>query len=502
MTMMATVATVAEVADTSAPGVSGANGNADQAATGLEAAALIPTPTPWQRGDPVTVTLFGGRVIEGQWWPAEDGQAIDGGRGAVPGAGAGAGAGDTVTIRIAGVLTPLSRERIWKIEARESVEDMYIRRRVSMEPTDLTGRLALAEDLMRAGANKLARRELVELTRQFPSSVKAAAKLKEAEARLSLDDPVAGAGVGVGVVPGRGSREGAGMASADQTATPSGTTRTTMDHRHRRRPGYLTEAEIDGIKRVELPRDLSDPRNRMHVPVTAMRAAFERFADDPRVPQSRIEREEWLGRPAREQVALLRDLGAAESLAQVRVLGEPTPLMDMRRVLYREYIARYFMRQFGRGQVPGLTLRPGGGPIPFYTNFYILSQYAWQDAAADAKPDTHTESTLGSDNKSAPESAPEPALMVNHLDPARSLLLQWGLPRDKAEFPAPPIRGWQPYFKSTDDAKFKAYQAIIAGLAPPATRDSQEKSQDPNSNPSPVAAIPTYGIDPDLSLPQ
>ena len=45
--------------------------------------------------------------------------------------------------------------------------------------------------------------------------------------------------------------------------------------------------------------------------------------------------------------------------------------------------------------------------------------------------------------------------MIDRDTPEDSLLLQWGLPKADAKFAAPDSERWQPYFRGTDDDRYK-----------------------------------------------
>ena len=57
--------------------------------------------------------------------------------------------------------------------------------------------------------------------------------------------------------------------------------------------------------------------------------------------------------------------------------------------------------------------------------------------------------------------------MIDRAMPQRSLLLQWGLPRDAAIHPAPEIEGWRPRFTGPDDETFLKYVDWITQLYEP-----------------------------------
>ena len=78
--------------------------------------------------------------------------------------------------------------------------------------------------------------------------------------------------------------------------------------------------------------------------------------------------------------------------------------------------------------MPGLDLfnaRPDD-EAEAYTNFFLLSRFTHEGKA-----------------------------MIDRDRPELSLLLQWGLEREAAKFPAPDVEGWRPRFRSPEDGDYR-----------------------------------------------
>lgn len=128
-----------------------------------------------------------------------------------------------------------------------------------------------------------------------------------------------------------------------------------------------------------------------------------------------------------EQLDVLFAVKARALYAKVEVKTEPAALAEFRNVHHRHVVA-HFSNHFA-GLVAGLIAKP---KIPTdqtaaYTNFLALNL-----AVIDGHP------------------------VINRDKPEESLLLQWGLPRNEAKFPAPNVKGWKPCFSSPRDSRFKA----------------------------------------------
>lgn len=201
----------------------------------------------------------------------------------------------------------------------------------------------------------------------------------------------------------------------------------------------LTPEQINMIKVWELPTDLNDLRVSIRVPREVMEEVFDKYRNDPSTPKGRVDQQAFLRRPMEEQLQLLFNLAPQNPsvrayYADVQINGEPESMAEFRRRVYGNYVNRYFRRYFGEGQVPGVALAsaPGNALVEMYTNFYILSTIQ-----LDGRP------------------------MVNRQHPEDSLLLQWGLPRESAKYPAPDVPGWRAKFRGLDDENF---QRIVEAL--------------------------------------
>lgn len=200
----------------------------------------------------------------------------------------------------------------------------------------------------------------------------------------------------------------------------------------RESPRLLEPEQINVIKVWELPTDLDDMQVSVRIPRAIMLEVFDRYRSEPEVPKGRAEQQAFLRRPASEQLELLFNLAPAHPgirayYQDVQVNGEPASMIEFRRRVYGNYIQRYFRRYFGGGEVPQVTLvsAAGNSLVEMYTNFYIL----------------HMAEVNG-------------RRMIDRGSPEDSLLLQWGLPREAARFPAPDVSGWRPMFRGVDDPNF------------------------------------------------
>ena len=188
---------------------------------------------------------------------------------------------------------------------------------------------------------------------------------------------------------------------------------------------YLTDDDIELIKVYEVDLEAKDPP-RITIPRDELRNFLKEFQEDDRIPRGKREQEKWLRLDGHKQLPLLFQLRARDYYKHVRVRSQIESLRAWG-TIHRRYVLGYFQPTFGSGKIPSLFLFPQGRDSEKIemTNFYILTQ-----VTIDGKP------------------------LIDRNVPEESLLLQWGLPREEAKFPAPEIEGWQPEFKDTKDKQF------------------------------------------------
>lgn len=196
------------------------------------------------------------------------------------------------------------------------------------------------------------------------------------------------------------------------------------------------DISLIGVYEVDLK---SDPAPRIVIPRDKLRDLLKEFQSDDRIPRGKQLQERWLRSDGYKQLDLMFQLKARDYYKHVRVRSQIDSLRDWGNI-HRRYILGYFQPTFGSGAVEGLYLFPRGRDTERIemTNFYILTQ-----VAIDGKP------------------------IIDRNVPEESLLVQWGLPRASAKFPAPDdIEGWEPKFKDTNDERFIEHVNWIKSLIP------------------------------------
>lgn len=322
---------------------------------------------------------------------------------------------------VEGVQTSFERDEIASIETRKTMEQVYRERRAELEDDDIDGRYELAYFLFQNRAYDLAETELTSLLEQDPDAERAQRLLRVLEERRKTaprsDDDT---------------RE----TDADDDGEGAGAERAPQ-------PEPLTDEQISLIRLWEMPAepaDIRELRPRVTVPREVVNDFIENYRNDESLNLSRENLARFRSAPGFEQLIVFMQVRAREYYDDVLIRDDPPAMREFRRTIHPAYVWSYFIPRFGKGQIPGFHLIYQGSPLDqntVYTNFLVLDQFTRNGQPA-----------------------------INRSNPEESLLLQWGLPRDVARYPAPDVAGWRPYFAGTDDARFQRYADWIESLFP------------------------------------
>jgi hypothetical protein len=191
------------------------------------------------------------------------------------------------------------------------------------------------------------------------------------------------------------------------------------------RDPLLSQEQIELIKVYEVKLN-TDPPPRIRIPRDKLREFLRENQSDDRIPRGKQNQDRWLRADGHKQLELLFEFKAREYYRHVRVASRIESLREFGN-MHRRYILGFFQPTFGTGAVPELYLFPQGRDSDRIemTNYYILTQ-----TEIGGKP------------------------IIDRNNPEDSLLVQWGLPRESAKFPAPDVKGWEKQFNDTEDERF------------------------------------------------
>ncbi|QDU71626.1 hypothetical protein [Mucisphaera calidilacus] len=314
-----------------------------------------------------------------------------------------------VEILIGGAGIRFRNSQIHAIRELPSAEVEYLEQRSQLSDDDLDGRYELAYGLYEQGHRDLALRELDPLHRQFPDSHRVTVlwtllreQIEGEERTRRLKTAAEKLNRSVPLAP----------AAPDLTLTPE---------------------QISLVRLWEQPQNMATSRPQIRIPREVMEDVFAAYRGHPAIPASRSEVSRLLRAPAHNQLELLFELEARDYYARVEVLNDPPAIKTFMGLIRPGYHARHFARYFGGGAVEGLPISSQGrAPTTAYADFVTLS-------------------TVNLNGHK----------VINRRDPEQSLYLQWGLPRELAEHPAPDVSGWRPYFRDRQD---RVYQFLVTWI--------------------------------------
>lgn len=315
-----------------------------------------------------------------------------------------------VVIQIAGIETKIKSAQIERVTVLPSNQERYEQLRVAIEDADVEGLLRLVEWLRSKSMWDEALVELERVLAQQPDHPKAL------EARVLVQQQL-------------------------ELARKSGSGKRPPPPRTRPRAegenGFplLTERDINVIKVYEV--DLTDPP-RLLVDRETIKALITKYEHDPLMPSSPEGRDALYRASGARLLDLMFRMQARELYERVKVVDQPRSMKLFRDRVHRAWLinACATTRCHGGSEAGRLMLtnQKPGSDASLYTNFLILDRYRMRDG----RP------------------------LINYDDPAKSVLLQMGMARERSSARHPEVAGMQgnadlfrPVFKNEQDARFE-----------------------------------------------
>lgn len=346
---------------------------------------------------------------------------------------------DAFVLRISGVNTSFATSDVAKVTQLPTVEERYAAIRAATADDDADGLLRLSRWLLERKRYTLAMREVDRVLELEPNNGQA----KELKRLLVEQKKLQAA-----------SRERAPEAKTDEAqGSPEDDPRLPVRPQtstQRKRPDFplLNASQINLMRVYEA--DLKDPPT-----MFIARGTVEKFLDKYAgtivegrgvVPSSPEAREKFLRQSAADVLSWFFDLRAREFYDQVDVKSDPKSMTNFREDVHSTWLINSCATtQCHGGQEAGrfyLYNRERNTTRAVYTNFFIIENFRLAGGGA----------------------------LIDYQNPARSPLLQMGLPRDKAVVRHPevgqPGRRWKPVFDSPDDPKFRRAVEWIVSMYP------------------------------------
>jgi hypothetical protein len=327
---------------------------------------------------------------------------------------------ERVVLLVGSIPMELAVTQIDGVEVLPSIAEQYESMRRTIAEKDLPQRLMLVNWLVMKEKYEWALREVESVLDQDPASPSAQDARKLIVEQLAL------------------------QAKAGRPKPPA---RGPIERPPKFRFPLLTPDQINLIKVYEV--DLRDPP-RMLVPRDAVDALLDKYAGNPLLPNTREGKDALYRRPAAEVLDLMFRLHARDLYGMIEVQDQPRAFE-----LFRDQVQQTWLinscatdRCHGGAEAGRLRLhnKKPNSDATIFTNFLILDRFR---TSADKA-------------------------LIDFDEPARSPLLQMGLPREDSNSPHPPVptpvgRGdaWKPIFESASDKRFEQALGWIGSLYQP-----------------------------------
>lgn len=298
---------------------------------------------------------------------------------------------DAVVARIEGMRTSLPRAEVLAVEMEIPFDERLARFRARIPADAWDVRLDLVRWLLTERRPDIALEELKEI-RKNADSDEAARLMTRAEAERDL-------------MRAAGRAKGAAASRANGAAAKAETVR------------RLTDAEVNLIRVMEV--DLANPP-RMHHPSDLPQRIQENYASNERLPPAGPERAAMSTWSTPRLLDLLFAMKARDLYGAVRVDEDPEHLRLYRKRVHDGWLVpNCATSRCHGGAKAGAFMLASVEPRDArtaYTNLMMLLSYR----TADGRP------------------------LIDFDDPAKSVLLSMGRPRNEATLPHPAVAGWEP----------------------------------------------------------
>ena len=345
-----------------------------------------------------------------------------------------------VTLKIMGIETHYKRDQIKSIKKLLTLAEQYESKKAQLKEDDLEGRYKLASWLYNKQAYDLAEKEILSLQKAFPKDNRIPLLLRLVKSKRTLIK----ANESTSAVKPPAVSQQTPQTSTEQPADlPSRYTSKKVGEQN----NLLTDEQINLIKVYEV--NLSNKPN-IRFKRQDLEDFLEAYQGQEYVPDNRSRKNDFLNKKSGyQQLEVLFKTHARDFYSKATILGDPEAFKNFK-IIHRTYILNRCATSACHGgeNAQGIYLfnrRPGASADQIvYTNFYILNSYS------ASKSGTQYD-------------------MIDRSETDRSLLLQFGLPRDEAVFAHPPVRGMRPAFnRAKEDRQYKMVSDWIKSLYSPA----------------------------------
>jgi hypothetical protein len=340
----------------------------------------------------------------------------------------------SLTLMIAGIRTPITRERIQDVAYVQTISEQYKERRARIADDNQDERFKLIRWLIDAKAWEQAQSELNDYNKKFPDEgdrVRLLQRIIDSRKKVT-DEPAP--------LPEEKTPAPAASQKPVKVEKDKGEALEMLARR-------LSEDQVNLIRIYEIDPD-SKPAVIMKPDV--IDDLFRNYATEPAVPKGKEAQDRFRGLPGYEKLKVFFAAKARDLYPRIKVNADPDVIKVYREKVQTIYVLNYCGTNechggLVGGRAPGdffiFNKEPANVDQTVYTNFYILHQY---------------EKGRG--------------YMLNFEKPDESYLLQFGLPVAQAALPHKAVKGWKPSFFNPNDARFQMISKWI-GSFPPSRAD-------------------------------
>ncbi len=321
---------------------------------------------------------------------------------------------DGVIINIKGIQTRIAQVNVASVNYPEDYDKQLADKRAKLEKTDVKGRIALARDAFNNKRYVPARDILEEALTVDPNNTEASELRDTTMAQIRLER----------------SRQQAPTTEprfserANAATTPSTGLADAADNR------FLKPVDINTIRQYELQDTETD------IPLRFESDVKRRYANK----LSNRPIDEFLSLTAMQQAMDILKNGAPEMRNNVKITRDPRAMMIYRRTIQPYVLPNCATSQCHGGNNAGnlVLTSPAESDQATYTNFFILQAYTRKAGSGGSAVFGKGETKI-----------------VDRTQPAKSLLLQYSIPTNVAEFDHPEVPGYRPSLRGPDDLKYR-----------------------------------------------
>lgn len=355
-----------------------------------------------------------------------------------------------ITLMIAGIRTPVARERIQDVAYAQTLTEQYRERRARIADDNQDERYKLIRWLIDSKSWDQAQSELNDYQKKFPDDDRSKLLARIIDGRKKID-------------AGGDEKTDKPKAATTKSDKPD----KTVDKPEKEKidtlellAKRLNEDQINMIRVYEID---PDSKPAVYISREAIDELFKGYSDNPSVPKGKDKQDKFRGLQGYDQMKVFFAARARDLYPKIKVKSDPEVIKVFREKVHQNYVLNYCgTNECHGGPNAGaffvFNREPSNVEPSVYTNFYVLHEY---QAGKGYMLDTE--------------------------NPDSSYLLQYGLPTAAAKFPHPPVKNWRPSFLNSSDTRYQIIHKWISSF-PKAKNDYGIQWRSPTFAP---AAAPT-----------